>query len=127
MNPFVNPKRRSISLPKGCKNLADVLNTSPSKLPAAGGFPYSIAGAKCKYCGGPAVAGSCHYAGDKLVEGEFLCEQCQNDLGEFYSLLENELPNNNLDSGVESLWLDDISRMEAEFMRQRVAARKRER
>ena len=25
MNPFVNPKKRSISLPAGCKNLADVL------------------------------------------------------------------------------------------------------
>lgn len=25
MNPFVNPKKRSISLPKGCKDLVDVL------------------------------------------------------------------------------------------------------
>ena len=25
MNPFVNPKKRSISLPSGCKDLADVL------------------------------------------------------------------------------------------------------
>jgi hypothetical protein len=25
MNPFVNPKKRSISLPKGCKDLIDVL------------------------------------------------------------------------------------------------------
>ncbi len=26
MNPFVNPKKRSISLPPGCKDLIDVLN-----------------------------------------------------------------------------------------------------
>lgn len=25
MNPFVNPKKRSISLPAGCKDLADML------------------------------------------------------------------------------------------------------
>jgi len=28
MNPFVNPKKRSISLPNGCKDLADVLERS---------------------------------------------------------------------------------------------------
>ena len=28
MNPFVNPKKRSISLPAACKNLADVLGRS---------------------------------------------------------------------------------------------------
>lgn len=26
MNPFVNPRKRSISLPEGCKDLVDVLN-----------------------------------------------------------------------------------------------------
>jgi hypothetical protein len=31
MNPFVNPKKRSISLPKGCKDLIDVLQP-PSHL-----------------------------------------------------------------------------------------------
>ena len=33
MNPFINPKKRGVSLPKGCKDLADVLlrlrNESP--------------------------------------------------------------------------------------------------
>jgi hypothetical protein len=28
MNPFVDPKKRSISLPGGCKDLADVLKRS---------------------------------------------------------------------------------------------------
>jgi type II secretory ATPase GspE/PulE/Tfp pilus assembly ATPase PilB-like protein len=31
MNPFVNPKKRSISLPSGCKDLVDVLKRSESK------------------------------------------------------------------------------------------------
>jgi hypothetical protein len=31
MNPFVNPKKRSISLPSGCKDLVDVLNRSETK------------------------------------------------------------------------------------------------
>jgi type II secretory ATPase GspE/PulE/Tfp pilus assembly ATPase PilB-like protein len=29
MNPFVNPKKRSVSLPNGCKDLADVLGRTP--------------------------------------------------------------------------------------------------
>jgi hypothetical protein len=31
MNPFVNPKKRSISLPAGCKNLVDVLQRPKRK------------------------------------------------------------------------------------------------
>ncbi len=31
MNPFVNPKQRGVTLPKGCKDLVDVLNHSESK------------------------------------------------------------------------------------------------
>ena len=31
MNPFVNPKKRSISLPSRCKDLADVLKRQDSK------------------------------------------------------------------------------------------------
>jgi len=31
MNPFVNPKKRSISLPSGCKDLIDVLQRPDSK------------------------------------------------------------------------------------------------
>ena len=31
MNPFVNPKKRGISLPSGCKDLMDVLKRSESK------------------------------------------------------------------------------------------------
>lgn len=31
MNPFVNPNKRSISLPSGCKDLVDVLKGSKSK------------------------------------------------------------------------------------------------
>jgi len=31
MNPFVNPKKRSISLPSGCKDLVDVLKRSETK------------------------------------------------------------------------------------------------
>jgi type II secretory ATPase GspE/PulE/Tfp pilus assembly ATPase PilB-like protein len=32
MNPFVNPKKRSITLPSGCKDLVDVLKRSDSKI-----------------------------------------------------------------------------------------------
>ena len=31
MNPFVNPKKRSVTLPKGCKDLVDVLKDSESE------------------------------------------------------------------------------------------------
>lgn len=31
MNPFVDPKKRSVTLPKGCKDLMDVLTHSDSK------------------------------------------------------------------------------------------------
>ena len=31
MNPFVNPNKRSVTLPDGCKDLIDVLNRSESK------------------------------------------------------------------------------------------------
>lgn len=31
MNPFINPKKRSILLPKGCKDLADVLQRPGQK------------------------------------------------------------------------------------------------
>jgi hypothetical protein len=31
MNPFVNPKKRGITLPSGCKDLVDVLKRSESK------------------------------------------------------------------------------------------------
>ena len=31
MNPFVNPKKRDIALPKGCKDLSDVLRRDGDK------------------------------------------------------------------------------------------------
>ena len=31
MNPFVNPKKRGVSLPRGCKNLVDVLQRPKRK------------------------------------------------------------------------------------------------
>lgn len=37
MNPFVNPKKRSISLPTGCKDLMDVLKRLESK--SSGAIP----------------------------------------------------------------------------------------
>lgn len=43
MNPFVNPKKRSVSLPAGCKNLVDVLHPPEEDEAAIGRLIHFVA------------------------------------------------------------------------------------
>jgi hypothetical protein len=60
MNPFVNPNKRDVALPKGCKDLADMLNAK-----------------KCQYCDDLAVPTF------GWPEDYRWCEACQRYLMEF--------------------------------------------
>jgi hypothetical protein len=121
MNKFVNLKKRSIQLPHGVKNLADVLQGHRRALPVKG---------KCNYCGAPAVAVSiCHaIPGFMDEEIERWCDRCQQDLSEFATKTENKI-SDELDieddeaMEREARQLADIHRRQKEFMRQRVRAR----
>jgi hypothetical protein len=42
MNPFINPKKRGVSLPKGCKDLADVLRRLLDESAGGPGHPADI-------------------------------------------------------------------------------------
>jgi len=120
MNDFVNPKKRGIQLPKGAKDLADVLQASHSRRLRKG---------KCEYCGAPTVAVSTCYAVPGILDEEVhrWCEQCQRDLAEFAARPENQLPDIDV---ADDAALDHVTQLIAErrrrerkFMRQRVRER----
>jgi hypothetical protein len=122
MNDFVNPKKRSIQLPKGAKDLADVLPGSGRKRVKYG---------KCDYCGAPAVAVSICHAIPRVMKEEVhrWCEQCQGDLSEFAALPENKLPDDPdfdddaaMDKALQQL--AERKRRERKFMRQKVRERR---
>lgn len=137
MNDFVNYRKRGIQLPKGFKNLSDLLKSC--KKPQHGAKSvFGITGEdKCEYCGAPAAFGwsSGMWSADGTTneEGRFWCKTCQEDLGEFESLPENKLPELpdifDLDDPkvIEPLerLMNEIEKRKDAFMRQRVAERKR--
>jgi hypothetical protein len=121
MNDFVNPKKRGIQLPKGAKDLADVLQANERKPVKKG---------KCDYCGAPAVAVSiCHaIPGVMKEEVHRWCEQCQRDLSEFAARPENKLPDDPevddeaaMDKALQQL--AERKRRERKFMHQKVRDR----
>jgi len=121
MNDFVNPKKRSIQLPKGARDLADVLQ---------GSHRTSLDQGKCDYCGAPTVAISicCAIPGVMDEEVHRWCEQCQRDLSEFAARPENKLPDDldmDNDAAMEQMsqQLTERKRRQHEFMRQRVKER----
>jgi hypothetical protein len=105
MNPFVNPNKRGVQLPKGCKDLMDVMK---------GGNQ-----AKCEYCAEPAVA-TIGWPGDYRW-----CELCQQDLKEFAKI---EVPKgmaiDTSKEGAVSRYRAEMNRRQDDFMRQRVKERK---
>src|SRR5437879_1911349 len=122
MNDFVNPKKRSIQLPAGSKDLADVLRPKRRKRTGVD---------KCDYCGAPAVAISVAYAIPGVMDEEthLWCEQCQRDLAEFAARAENKLPDDldvDDDAATEraSQQLADMERRRQKFMRRRVRERR---
>jgi hypothetical protein len=96
MNQFVNLKKRGVQLPKGCKNLVDVLQ------------------AKCEYCDAAAVA-TLGRPGDYRW-----CEVCQRDLKEFAKIEVHEfrLVFNTSDEAAISRFRAGIQRRQDDFMRQ---------
>jgi hypothetical protein len=105
MNPFVNPKKRGLQLPKGCKDLADVVQRS--KQP------------KCEHCGAAAVA-------TQGSLGDYRwCAECQRDLGEFAKI---EVPKGMLvetsDKAAVSKYRGEMQSRQDNFMRQRVRERR---
>ncbi|HXI54191.1 MAG TPA: hypothetical protein VNH84_21915 [Candidatus Saccharimonadales bacterium] len=122
MKDFVNPKKRSIQLPAGSKDLADVLLPKRQKRAGPG---------ECDYCGAPAVAIAVAHAIPGAMDEEIhrWCEQCQRDLAEFASAAENKLPDDldvDDDAAMEraSRLLADIQRRRKRFMHQRVRGRR---
>jgi hypothetical protein len=104
MNPFVNPKKRGVQLPKGCKDLIDVMQ---------GGNP-----AKCEYCAKHAVA-TVGWPGDYRW-----CAECQQDLKEFAKI---EVPKGMLidtsKDGAVSRYRAEMQRRRDKFMHRRVIDR----
>jgi hypothetical protein len=102
MNPFVNPNKRGVELPKGYKNLVDVLHAK-----------------KCEYCDGDAVATL------GWPEDYRWCEACQRDLAEFAEI---EVPKGMLidtsDEAAVSRYRAEMQRREQDFMRQKVKERR---
>jgi hypothetical protein len=132
MKRFVNYRKRGVELPKGCKNLADLLNPPKPSKQAGEGF---LKESKCDYCGAPAAAGCASGIwtadGTKTEEAHFWCERCQEDLNEFNSRPENRLPDlpDDFDFGdpkatypFERL-AHEIEERKKIFMRRRVAER----
>jgi hypothetical protein len=136
MKRFVNYRKRGIGLPKGCKNLADLLKAPKQSEEAGHGFAKKIRKSKCDYCGAPAAAGCVSgfrdADGTKTEERHFECEQCLEDLDEFDSRPENRLPDlpDDFDFGdpktVEPLerLIREIEKRKEAFMRRRVSERK---
>ncbi|HZR18685.1 MAG TPA: hypothetical protein VFE51_15440 [Verrucomicrobiae bacterium] len=136
MKRFVNYRKRGVGLPKGCKNLADLLKPPKQLEEAREGFPNKIRESKCDYCGAPAAAGWAAgiYSpdGTKDEESHFECEQCQEDLKEFESKPENRFPQlpDDFDfsdpktaAPLERL-MHEIEERKKLFIRQRLAERK---
>ena len=107
MNDFVNPKERDIQVPKGAKDLADVLQASHRRRLRKG---------KCEYCGAPAVVVStcCAIPGILDEEVHRWCEQCQRDLAEFAARPENKLPDIDV---ADEVALDQVTQQIAERRR----------
>lgn len=122
MRGFVNHKKRGIQLPKGCKDLADVLQKK--QLKEEGASRGAIGNARCDHCGGPAIVAGSIFS-DGVLSESFTCEQCCEDLSAFYARPENTLPEN-IDSGDKEVLkkVEDIERRADEFLRRKVAERK---
>ena len=135
MKRFVNYRKRGIQLPKGCKDLWDLLKSSKKSPQGEKNF-HPSGEDKCEYCGAPAVTGwSCGMwsaGGTESEEAHFRCQQCDDDLREFESRPENRLPelpkefdfeDSVATKGLERL-MHEIREREKSFMLQRLAERK---
>ena len=126
MKKFINYWKRGVELPKGSKDLADLLKAPKQSKRGRKDPAKIIRKSKCDYCGAPA------FAGFVFGVGHFWCKQCGEDVMEFSSKPENRLPPlpKNFDykdpkaiAALQPL-MQELEQRETEFMRQKVAARK---
>ena len=130
MKRLVNYEKRSVQLPKGCKDLGDALKRRRHR----GGDPGSsldpVRNAKCDYCGGRPVGGSATWMSGALQEeAHWWCEQCARDLHEFDAKPENTLPEDVDFEDQElvkklTLQMEEIEKRRDEFIRRKVSERK---
>jgi hypothetical protein len=134
MKRFVNYRKRGVELPKGCKNLADLLNAPKQSKQTGEVSPKTIRESECEYCGASARfrCGIWGADGTMFEEEHAWCGKCQEDLKDFKSRPENRLPDFPEDfdfsdpkamEPVEQL-MREIEERKKIFMRQRVAERK---
>jgi len=120
MNPFVDFRKRSIQLPKGCKDLADVLGHSRQTETDRGPL-------RCEYCGAPPVPRAGSYKCDPIKKlTSYCCPDCVKDQIEFISRPENALPDDaDLSDESVSRKILAIGKRLDRFMRRRVRDRKK--
>jgi protein-arginine kinase activator protein McsA len=95
-------------------------------------FQDAIRNGKCQYCGEPAASGSGGFTPGLTDDLQLWCKQCGKDLAEFHKIQENALPKDfeypfDDESAQEQLWQQHLEReqRQKEFMKQRVAERKK--
>lgn len=108
MDPFVNPNKRGVELPKGNKDLVDILRAK-----------------KCMYCDDVAVT-TLGWPGDFRW-----CEACQRDLAEFakiecakFMLVTRAGAASDEAAVSVSQYQIELKRREEDFMRQKVRERR---
>jgi hypothetical protein len=106
MNPFVNPKHRGVKLPKGKKDLIDVVRGKTQT--------------KCEYCRAPAVP----------ARGWFAyicrwCDACYRDLTAFATGERLEADFDLNDEAAVAKFHAETQRRQDDFMRQRIKERKK--
>jgi hypothetical protein len=104
VNSFVNPRKRSIQLPGGAKDLIEVLQ--PRRR------------ARCEYCNTPAVA---MVFLDLRIER--WCRACSRDLDEFAAAEDYKMDFDASDEAAKSRFLDELKRRQDKFMQERIKAR----
>lgn len=109
MNPFVNPKKRSVQLPHGAKDLIDVLRGERHELKCA---------AKCEYCNASPVTVS--IMGSKY---DRWCAACAQDLKEFATAQDYKFDFDIDDEEAVNQFRAATQRRQDDFMSQRVIAR----
>ncbi|MDB6033497.1 MAG: hypothetical protein JWM16_3835 [Verrucomicrobiales bacterium] len=105
MNPFVNPKHRGVQLPKGKKDLIDVLRGNNQ--------------AKCEYCRAPADA-----TRDGFPRDYRWCKACYRDLVVFAAGERLEVDFDLNDEAAVSKFHAETQRRQDDFMRQQIKERK---
>jgi hypothetical protein len=110
LNPFVDLKKRSIQLPKGAKDLVDLLQ---------GGRQKAVRQGTCEYCSALSVVRSFMRQKDRCW-----CAECWRDLTEFAARQEFKFNFDVADEAAISSFRNEVVRRQDAFMQQRLTERK---